>query len=114
MGTPKPKRITSRISAISTRPTNEVRAELAEHEAERIDRRDQQLLERAALALAHDRDRGEHDGHDLQQHRDEAGDDVVRGPAVGVEQDDRLRRERAPARDHRLEARRGCRWRPGR
>ena len=66
-------------------------ASLPSIEAERVDRRDEQLLHRALLALAHDRDRGEHHRDDLQQDRDEARDDVVRGAAVGVEQDDRLR-----------------------
>src|SRR3954468_13107516 len=33
----------------------------------------------------------------LHQDRDQAGDNVVRGPALGVEQDDRLRRQRHAA-----------------
>ena len=60
-----------------------------------MDRRDEELLERALLALAHDGDGGQDRRDDLQEDRDEAGDDVVGRPPVGVEEDDRLDAEAA-------------------
>ena len=75
-------------------PDEQIRRELAEHQPERIDRRDEELLERPLLALAHDGDGREDDRDDLEEDRDEPGDDVVRGAAVGVEEDDRLDGER--------------------
>ena len=62
----------------------DVRHDLADDELERLDRRDDQLLERAALALARDRHRGEHHHGHRQDHADQAGHDVDRGAQVGV------------------------------
>ena len=50
----------------------QVRRDLAEHQPHRLDRRDEELLQRPVLALAHDGDGREHAGDHLQEHRHEA------------------------------------------
>ena len=77
---------------------DQVGHELSQHQAERVDGGDQQLLERALLALAHDGPRRQHHADASAAAPPPARDDVVGGPPFGVEEDDRLRaRSRRPA-----------------
>ena len=80
----------------------DVRHDLADDELAAAHRRDDELLERAALALARDGHRGEHDHRHREDHADEPGHDVdrrARGPGCTrcrLERD-RLRAAGAPA-----------------
>ena len=55
----------------------DVRDDFADHELERADGRDDQLLERSQLALAHDRQRGQEHGQELQDDAHQARDHEV-------------------------------------
>ena len=57
---------------------------LAHDQFQRADRRDDELLDRAALALAHDRRGGEHGGQHHQDHADQRRDHVVGADQIGV------------------------------
>ena len=63
---------------------DDVGHDLAEHDLERADRHREQVLHRAALALAGDRDRGHHHHGHGQDGADQARHDVVFGRAFGV------------------------------
>ena len=67
----------SRISVTCTSPIPMYGSDLAQHQLERAHRRGDQQLQVAALALAHDRHRGEHHHGHGQDHADQAGHDVA-------------------------------------
>ena len=68
--------------------------QLSEHQAGRADRRHQELIERALLALAHDRKRREHDRDVLHHEANEAGHEEVRAAHRRIEEHDRTHFER--------------------
>ena len=98
MGTSKTKCITRQDARQLREADHHVRRDLAEHEPHRLHRRDEELLQRPALALAHDGDRGEHARDHLEEHRDEPRDQVVGGARVRVEEHHRPRLELPAAR----------------
>src|SRR5262245_32791773 len=68
----------------------EVREELPDHDADGGDGGHHQLLERAALPLAHDREGGEERSGEREEDGEEPGDQEVRAPRVRVEDEERV------------------------
>ena len=73
---------------------DEVGEELAEDDRDGGGGRHHELLERAALALAHDRERREERAREGQQDRDQARDEEVGAPRVRVEEQERVSADR--------------------
>ena len=74
------------------------RQELADEQLPRPDRRDDDLLHRADLLLAHDAHRGEQHRHDHEDHGEDGGHVEPAALQVGVVEDARDERDRARAR----------------
>ena len=63
----------------------EVREQFAKEQPHRTDRRDEKLLERAALFLPHNREGGEKGGDIQKQNRGQPRQKEIRGAGVGIE-----------------------------
>ena len=63
-----------------------VRNHFADHDAERLNRGNGELVQGAAFAFAHDGESDEKDDHDLNQHGNQTGDEEVGRPRGGIEE----------------------------